>query len=162
MTTGFTHHGRLTPAQTAVIAGYARGHTTFKVAEDLGMSERAIRHHVERAARRAGVTGRPLPGLVHHAYLHDLFSGLSRLAIRTQTPPPHLQLARSQQAALECMALGMSTKATARHLGIGRETARAYRRSLYRRIGTTSPPHAVALGWQWGLLNHTGSSAVSA
>ncbi|MFI5880883.1 LuxR C-terminal-related transcriptional regulator [Streptomyces sp. NPDC051554] len=160
MTTGFTPHGHLTPAQTAVIAGYARGYTTLKVEERLGLSERAIRHHIERAARRADVTGRPLPGLVNYAYLHDLFSGISRLAIRTRTPPPHRQLARSQQAVLECMALGMSTNATARHLGIGRETTRAYRRGLYRRIGTTSPPHAVALGWQWGLLSHTGQAAV--
>lgn len=152
MSLGFTPHGRLTPAQIGVIAGYARGHRTQGVAADLGISPRAVRGHVSRAARRTGTEGRSLSALVDHAYRHGDFDDFPDLAIKSQPVPAVLRLPRSLKRTLQCIARGLSTSATAIELRIGRATVREYRRRLYERLGTTLPPRAVALGWQWKLL----------
>ncbi|MCX5239751.1 LuxR C-terminal-related transcriptional regulator [Streptomyces prunicolor] len=152
MSLGPTPHGRLTPAQTGVIAGYARGHRMQQVAAELGISPRAVRGHVSRAARRTGIEGRSLGALVDHAYRHGDFDTIPDLAIKTQPVPPALRMPRSLRRTLQCIARGLSTSATAQELGVSRATAREYRRRLYEQLGTTLPPRAVALGWQWRLL----------
>ncbi|WP_019060021.1 LuxR C-terminal-related transcriptional regulator [Streptomyces prunicolor] len=152
MSLGFTPHGRLTPAQTGVIACYARGHGTQQVAAELGISPRAVCGHVSRAARRTGIEGRSLGALVDHAYRHHDFDGIPDLAVKTQAVPPALRMPGSLRRTLQCTARGLSTSATAHELGVGKATVREYRRRLYERLGTTLPPRAVALGWQWRLL----------
>ncbi|MCI3277581.1 helix-turn-helix transcriptional regulator [Streptomyces cylindrosporus] len=147
----------LSPAQVRVIAAYACGGSTATLTADLGMSERTIRRHVQRAARRATISNRVLPGLVDYAYRHGYFADIPDLAIKPRTPPPHLRLPISQLRTLQYMAQGLSTGATARKLGIKRESARAYRDRLYERLGTTCAYRAVALGWQWGLLGPANS-----
>ncbi|MFI1535506.1 LuxR C-terminal-related transcriptional regulator [Streptomyces anandii] len=151
MSADLTPAGRLTPAQIRVIAGYARGLQAAQIATDLGISPRAIRGHVGRAARRTGTTGRPYAALIDHAYRHRDFDDFPDLAVKAATPP-ELRLERCLRRTLECLARGMSTNATAQALGVSKATAREYRHRLYRRLGTTHPPHAVALAWQNRLL----------
>lgn len=143
----------LSPAQVSVIAAYARGATSSsQVSAQLGISDRAIRGHIQRAARRAGITGRPLPALVDYAYRHRYFDDIPDLAITNRATPSRLRLPGSQRRTLQCLAQGMSTGATARELGVKRETAREYRNRLYARLGTVYAYRAVALGWQHGIL----------
>jgi len=142
----------LSPTQVQVIAAYARGAATSEVSARLGISQRAIRHHIQRAAARAQIAGRPLPGLVDYAYRHGYFDDIPDLAVKTPGAPPRLRLPRSQQRTLQYMAQGLSTGATARDLGVSRETARVYRNRLFERLGTVCAYHAVALGWQHNLL----------
>lgn len=152
MNAGTTPQGRLTPAQIAVIAGYARGHGTERVAAELGISPRAVRGHVHRATRRLQLSGRSLAALVDHAYQYDDFTGYPDLAVKTQPVPPAFRLPRSLVRTLQCIARGLSTSGTAQELGVGKTTVREYRRRLWTQFGTTQPARAVALGRQWRLL----------
>lgn len=144
----------LSPAQISVIAAYARGHRTAKVSEVLGMSERAVRGHIARAARRAQVSGRPLGGLVHHCYVNSLFDAdtYPDLAVRTSAPPPALRLQPRPRFVLGCMAEGLSLNATARELDISKASVMTYRKRIFAQFGTRELPRVIAMGWRWGHL----------
>ncbi|WP_369043442.1 helix-turn-helix transcriptional regulator [Streptomyces sp. Midd1] len=151
---GDTQDLPLSPAQISVIAAYARGHRTAKVSEVLGMSERAVRGHIARAARRARVSGRPLGGLVHHCYKHRLFEPdtYPDLAVRTTATPPALRLQPRPRIVLGCMAEGLSLNATARELGISKASVMTYRTRVFAQFGSRELPRVIAMGWQWSLL----------
>ncbi|MET7944399.1 LuxR C-terminal-related transcriptional regulator [Streptomyces sp. NPDC005302] len=145
---------KLTPGQIRVIAAYARGLRTSQITKTLGMSERSVRDHVARAAKRAQIEGRPLGALIHYAYTHGLFDGTeyADLAVRTRETPPQLRLPRGLCLVLGCMAEGLSLGATGKELGISRTTVMQYRKRIYTRFHTRELSRAVAMGWQWGLL----------
>ncbi|MFJ8798472.1 LuxR C-terminal-related transcriptional regulator [Streptomyces sp. NPDC102487] len=151
---GDTRDTALSPAQISVIAAYARGLRTAQVCATLDMSQRAVRSHILRAARRAQVSGRPLGGLVHHCYKHQLFDAdtYPDLAIRATAPPPALRLQNRPRLVLGCMAEGLSLNATAQELGISKASVMTYRRRVFAAFGSRELPRVVAIGWQWGHL----------
>ncbi|MCX5285955.1 LuxR C-terminal-related transcriptional regulator [Streptomyces sp. NBC_00198] len=151
---GDTPDTALSPAQISVIAAYARGLHTAQVCTTLGMSQRAVRGHIARAARRAHITGRPLGGLVHHCYQQRLFdtSAYPDLAVRTTAPPPALRLQHRPRIVLGCMAEGLSLNATANELGISKASVMTYRKRIFAQFGTRELPRVIAMGWQWGHL----------
>ncbi|MFJ6085103.1 LuxR C-terminal-related transcriptional regulator [Streptomyces sp. NPDC092369] len=138
-----------TPAQTLVIAGYARGQKADAIATSLGISSSAVRNHTRRASKRIEVRNRSLAALVDHAYASGAFDGIPDLAVKRT---PHVMpIVRSLQQVLDCLVRGMSTNGIALELAISRSTAREYRRRLFAQLGTDYPPHAVARAWQMGL-----------
>jgi DNA-binding NarL/FixJ family response regulator len=54
---------KLTVRQTQVVALVAKGCSDKRIASELGISTETVRDHVEQAARRVGVQGRPRLGL---------------------------------------------------------------------------------------------------
>ncbi len=52
------HQGQLTPREREVAALIARGMTNAEIALSLGLSASTVKHYVEAAMRKAGVTNR--------------------------------------------------------------------------------------------------------
>ncbi|MGW0795965.1 LuxR C-terminal-related transcriptional regulator [Streptomyces sp. NPDC002692] len=148
--------GHLTTAQISVLAGYARGWPTGRVASELVITPKTVRGHIRRATARLGMTGtRPLPALVNHAYTRRDFAGIPELAVLDQPTPPNLRLPNAQSHVLHGIARGLSMNAIASELGVEKGMAATHRRNLFTRLGTTRAEHAVALAWQAGLLPYT-------
>ncbi|MFB6881207.1 NUDIX hydrolase [Streptomyces noursei] len=88
------------------------------------------------------------------ALIHaSLAAGLIQAPHAIRTPV----LGRDSQAALLCMAAGLSTTDTARALRVSVQTLSQARDALRREMGAMSDVHAVALGWA-GRLLHAGSA----
>ncbi|MFE5140373.1 LuxR C-terminal-related transcriptional regulator [Streptomyces fagopyri] len=146
---------QLTTAQIGVLAGYARGWPTDRVATALAISPKTVRGHVRRATERLGIkNARPLPALVHHAYTHCDFVGIPELAVLDHPTPSKMRLPDFQNQVLQGIAHGLSMDAIASELGVEKGVANTHRRNLFTRLGTSRAEHAVALAWQAGLLPH--------
>ncbi|WP_051853089.1 helix-turn-helix domain-containing protein [Streptomyces aureocirculatus] len=137
----------LTPGQIRVVAGLARGHCAARIAADLGISTAAVDTRIRRASARAGIHRRPHPQLVNHAYRRGY---LTHLPPEPRQPVPCLTARLAQS--LDATTRGLSLTEAAAEMGVTRATANTYRRRLYRLLGARTRAHAVALGWQAGLL----------
>ncbi|MEL3944837.1 hypothetical protein [Streptomyces sp. LNU-CPARS28] len=137
----------LTRRQILVIAGLARGHTTPRIAIHLNIPTEAVRSRICRAATRTGIYRSRHAGLVHHAYTHGYLTNLTpeaRAPITVLTP----RLA----GALDALTRGLPLADSGAEMGVSPDVAREYRRQLYALLGARTRAHAVALGWQAGLL----------
>jgi DNA-binding NarL/FixJ family response regulator len=54
------HQGQLSPREREVAGLVARGMTNAEIARSLGLSTSTVKHYVETAMRKAGVTNRVL------------------------------------------------------------------------------------------------------
>lgn len=52
------HQAQLSPREREVAGFVARGMTNAEIARSLGLSASTVKHHVESAMRKAGVTNR--------------------------------------------------------------------------------------------------------
>lgn len=136
----------LTPAQVRVIAGYARGRHTHEIAADTHVTISAVRAHVTRAVARVGLHSHRQAVLVDHAYACGYLAGLP------PEPRPPASVAGRQREVLLYLAEGRTTDEIAVLLGVTAHTANEHRRRLYEALGAHTRAHAVALGWQAGLL----------
>jgi DNA-binding NarL/FixJ family response regulator len=74
------------------------------------------------------------------------------------TTPPRRPLTPDQLLLLQLIAAGDTQRQIARHLRIHQKTICTRIRRLYRTLGATNAPHAVALGYQRGHLTLTGDN----
>jgi DNA-binding CsgD family transcriptional regulator/DNA-binding Xre family transcriptional regulator len=81
-----------------------------------------------------------------------------RLTLTPVDPPTGVHLSRRERQVLELIAQGLESQEIAERLGIGERTARDYRKTLYKALGARSGGHAVALGYQYGLLPASGAA----
>ncbi|MGW5736976.1 MULTISPECIES: response regulator transcription factor [Streptomyces] len=141
------HCRPLAPKDLKVIAGLARGHQLAQIGADLKTPARTLRNRTGRLARRLGLAGAPSPSLVNYAYQHGYLAALA------PEPRDHLRpLTATETQTLEHIAQGLSVEQAASHLVISRHTLNSRRRALYLRLSAHTAAHAVALGWQHGLL----------
>jgi DNA-binding CsgD family transcriptional regulator len=136
----------LTPAQVRVIAGYARGRRTREIAADTHVTPKAVRSHLIRAAARAGLPGYRQAALVDHAYARGYLTNL-----QPETRPP-ASVAGRQLQVLRLLAEGLTAEEIAVRLGVKPSTVIEHCNRLYAALGARHRAHAVALGWQAGLL----------
>ncbi|MEV0324796.1 LuxR C-terminal-related transcriptional regulator [Streptomyces sp. NPDC050658] len=146
------HCQPVTPDDITVIAGLARGHALGRICEDLSKSPRATRRRLRQLADRLGLTGHPRPQLVDYAYRNGHLDGLA-----PEPRPPIDELPGRLAQTLDALARGLTIDETAREMGISPDTARAHRRRLYTLLEARTRTHAVALGWQLGLLGRAPS-----
>lgn len=137
----------LTRPQVQAIAGLARGHHLPAIAAYLNLTRNTVRDRLAYAAHRLDIHGGTHPQLVHYAYLHGY---LDKLDPEPREPLTALPLREAQS--LNALTRGLSVAQTASELGIAPNTADVQRRSLYRRLEAFTAAHAVALGWQHGLM----------
>lgn len=142
----------MSAGEIQVIAAYARGHSPARAAQDLNVSLKTVEARTRRVAARLGVPGGPHTVLVDHAYRHG------HLTINVPRRRP--QLGTRAVDLLWLLARGLGVRAIAAEFGISRTTAREYRRRLFTALGANSPEHAVAIGWETGLL-HTDTDATT-
>ncbi|MFD9903875.1 response regulator transcription factor [Streptomyces sp. NPDC059063] len=144
----------LTRCQIGVIARLARGDSSECIAADLALAPDAVRSHIRRAAARTGLDRLPQAQLVDYAYRHGYLPALPAEHRRyPETLPPSLL------AVLQGTARGLSLNEMARELRVSRGTVHEYRRRLHAQLNARTRGHAVALGWQAGLLTHAPADA---
>jgi DNA-binding CsgD family transcriptional regulator len=131
--------------EVRIIAELALGRRTRHIAAQLGLTDAALKSRITYTARRLNIRGLKHPQLVHHA------SGHGYLAVPTPPDNP-LCLPLREAQSLTALTRGLSVAQTAAELGIAYDTANMQRRTLYRRLDAHTGAHAVALGWQLGLL----------
>lgn len=136
----------LTPRQVQVVAGLARGGTEASIGRALGVARATVHRHVENAARAAGVSGHRHAGLVDFGYRTGVLAGL--------TPEPRARIVLSPRMAdvLDGLARGVGLPEIAVELGLSEGTVRTHAKRLYAALGVGCRAHAVAIGWQCGLL----------
>lgn len=136
-----------TNRQVQVLAGIARGLPNEKIAADLGITTAGVHTHVRRLCKRAGTSSRA--ELVAYGYRTGILAGL--------TPEPRivLGLAARHLQILEHMAHGLSNEEIAVRLHLTENSIKSYAKYLYARLQATGRPHAVALGYQHGLIPTT-------
>jgi DNA-binding NarL/FixJ family response regulator len=61
-------------------------------------------------------------------------------------------MTRRQQQILQLLSLGLTEQQVADELGLGRETVKSHSKEIRRHLGARSKTHAVAIGFQTGLL----------
>lgn len=142
----------LTSDDLKIIKGLARGHSTPRIADDLHTEPRAVRSRITSAATRLGIRHGLHPRLVDYAYRHGY---LTTPAIEA----PEVALTPMETEELADVVQGLSVPQTAADLGLSRHTVQNRRRALYVRLGAHTAAHAVALGWQLGLLGPASEAA---
>ncbi|MEV0526010.1 hypothetical protein AB0I66_21475 [Streptomyces sp. NPDC050439] len=129
------HTECLTPLDRQIIAGLARGHGAARIAADLRLPDaRNVHQHIAAACTRIGLHRQSQTLLVNYAYKHGYMEGLTPETIQRTgrlTPRRHETL-----------------------IALARGDTLPYNRreQLRRHLGAKTCPHAVALGWQLGLL----------
>lgn len=63
-----------------------------------------------------------------------------------------LDLSARERQCLELIAEGLTDRLIGKRLHVSEETVSVYLRGLYLKLGARNRPHAVALGYQMGLL----------
>ncbi|MEV8477871.1 helix-turn-helix transcriptional regulator [Streptomyces sp. NPDC051173] len=135
----------LTCRQLQIVGGIARGRSNGQIGAALGLSADGVRAHVSRILRATGECCRA--GIVDHAYRTGLLKGLP------PEPRPPVTLTLRRRQVLASMAAGLTNAQIGRQLGIAEETVRTAAHRLFAQLGATDRAHAVALGWQHGLLD---------
>jgi len=127
-----------------MLAGAARGRTNEQIAAALGVKHATVSSTLLRAGRVLRTGSRA--GMVHRAYQEGVLTGL------VPEQRPGLQVSPAQSAVLCGLAQGYSVREIADTLVVSENTVKTHLRKLFLALGATSRSHAVALGWQHGLL----------
>lgn len=134
----------LSPREIEVITGLARGLTRAEIAECLGLKPATVATHLRKITRYPGCVHRA--GAVATAYRAGWLAGLA------PEPRGPVRLSRRRREVLAGMADGLTDQEIAVRLGIGEPTARTHARRMLRALDARTRAHAVALGFQHGLL----------
>lgn len=139
----------ITPRQVQIIAGIARGHSNERIAADLDITATGVHSHVHRISRRIGKdTGSSQrAGIVGYAYRAGILAGLT-----PEPRPPFEGLSMRLLQILNCMAHGLSDVEIGRTLHLSPYTVKTHAQRLYGCLNAACRSHAVALGYQHGLL----------
>lgn len=133
-----------------VISGYARGLTVREIANELGITEKAVRSRTLTVSRSLGIKGARQAALVEYAYQHG-YLAVPRHRRRNVKP-----LTPRLAEVLDCAARGLGFRATADELGIAGRTARAHRDRLHKTLKVHTTARAVAVAWETGLRGAAG------
>ncbi|MFH9072713.1 LuxR C-terminal-related transcriptional regulator [Streptomyces alboflavus] len=137
---------RFTAQQRRVVAGLARGHAEEQIARALFLSPHTVRAHIRGAAAVARLSSPYHQRLVEYGYQTG---ALARLAPEPRDVQP---LPRRLVQVLDGVRRGLPDCQIAAELGVSVPTVRTHVRRLLRALGARTRAHAVALGWQAGLL----------
>lgn len=125
----------LTHLDLKIIAGLARGHRTARIAHDLHLpGVRTVHHHIGAACTRVGLERQSQRLLVDYAYRHGYMDGLTPETIQRTG-----RLTARRHETLIALARGDNVPHRRRD-------------QLCQHLGAKTGPHAIALGWQLGLL----------
>lgn len=136
----------------AILAGLARGYSVQEIATGTGTPYGTLRHRVLRLRARIGAAN--AAHAVAIAYESGWMAGLA------PEPRGPLVLSRRQHQVLALMAGGKTNQAIGRIVELSPASVITYVRRLYAALDASRPgdisastrPHAVALGYQHGLL----------
>lgn len=127
-----------------ILTGIARGAEAPQIAERLGTSGASTGMRINRMIHRYGTGNRA--GLIDYAYRQGWLVGLAR----EQRVP--VLLPRPLRVVLAGAAAGLPNADIADRLGLGVRGVRRRFECLFDALDARHRSHAVALGWQLGLL----------
>ncbi|MEV6504836.1 LuxR C-terminal-related transcriptional regulator [Streptomyces sp. NPDC051642] len=140
-----THPRPITRRELWILTGIARGAEDPQIAERLGMSGDCTKMRVNRMIHRYGTGNRA--GLIDYAYRQGWLAGLAR-----EQRVPILLLPRPLRVILAGAAAGLPNAEIADRLGLSVRGVRRQFECLFDVLDARHRSHAVALGWQLGLL----------
>ncbi|MYV64452.1 hypothetical protein GT043_00410 [Streptomyces sp. SID2131] len=135
-----------------ILAGLARGHTLVEIGQTIGAPAGTVRNRLFRLRHRIGAANGAQAVAI--AYQNGWLNGLA------PEPRDRIGLSGRQHQALTLIAAGHSNNGIGRLLGLGDSSVATYIRRLYVALGVdrtnttfaVARPHAVAIGYQHGLL----------
>jgi DNA-binding NarL/FixJ family response regulator len=136
---------RLSPAELAVVALLAQGHTRTETATRLGMPPRTVRTHLDHAANHAR-TGHTQAGIIAAACRNGLLDHLPHKPRRLGRRPEHWN------NTLTNLAAGLTDTQIAANLYLSVSAVRSRHKVLYRWLGAKDRAHAVLIAHQLGIL----------
>ncbi|MFD5697489.1 helix-turn-helix transcriptional regulator [Streptomyces lasiicapitis] len=137
----------LSREQIQVIAGLARGRTGADIAHDLNLTPETVRSQVRRTSALLGLNARYCrPMLVDYGYRSGLLTHLRPEPRQAPCLTPRMT------EVLDRVRRGLPNADIAAELGLSYDTVRTHMKRLLAKLGAESRAHAVALGWQAGLL----------
>jgi DNA-binding NarL/FixJ family response regulator len=134
----------LPPLYRRVLAGLARGRSNVEIATDLGVSVNRVRSTLDQLGARAGTSFRS--GIVGWAYRTGQLTGLA------PEPRPGLRLSPARLQVLDGMARGLTDEQIAAVRWVSVNTVKAQGKEVFAALGVRCRAHAVAIGYQHGLL----------
>lgn len=151
---GCHHCQPLTPDMLNIIAALAEGHAVPHISRNLNTPARTLRTHIAATANRLGIRHTPQVRLVDYAYRHGHLT-----APEADPYEPLKPLTWRDEQTLQAIARGLSVAQAASEIHRSPHTVDTHRKALYARLGARTGAHAVALGWQLGLLGPTAEGA---
>lgn len=134
----------LTDRQVQIVAGFARGHTSRQIGLHLGITWETVDAHRSRISAATGCGSRV--EIVNYAYENAYLADL---------PPedrPPILLSGFEQEVLDLLPLGLGNAAIARQLFVSEGAVKSCVGRIFSKFGVSDRAHAVAIGWQQGLL----------
>lgn len=134
----------LTRRHVQVIAGFARGHSSYEIGYRLGITWETVKDHRSRISLATGCGSRA--EIVNYAYEHGYLTAL---------PPENrapIRLKPFELDVLGLMASDLEYAAIAAQLFKSRGAVKSCATRIFRKLGVRDRAHAVAIGWQQGLL----------
>ncbi|WP_030745716.1 helix-turn-helix transcriptional regulator [Streptomyces sp. NRRL S-31] len=128
----------------------AEGHGREATAWKLGVSRRTFYREADEACRQLGVRGLNFAALLNRAISKKLI---------TVAPRDHVTLTKLQDEILHLIAAGYHTPEIAKLCGMSPSGAKYHVTRIARALKATNRLHAVALGWQCGILSRDVSDA---
>jgi DNA-binding NarL/FixJ family response regulator len=126
------------------LAGLARGQTNAQIAQALGVDRSQVAKSISNAMCRLGQKNRF--GLVAAAYRSGVLAKLQ------PEPRPPIRIFRRQLEVLQGMAEGLDNSEIGLRFDINPSSVVTRATKLYRALGVRRRTHAVAIGYQQGLL----------
>ncbi|MFF5860886.1 LuxR C-terminal-related transcriptional regulator [Streptomyces sp. NPDC012751] len=121
----------------------AEGHGREATAWKLGVSRRTFYREADEACRQLGVRGLNFAALLNRAISKKLI---------TVAPRDHVTFTKLQDEILHLIAAGYRTTEIAKLYGVSPSGAKYHVTRIVRALKATNRVHAVALGWQCGIL----------
>jgi DNA-binding NarL/FixJ family response regulator len=138
---------RISARESQVLAGLARGRRYDEIAADLRLSVPTVRTHMTRLAHRYEIQGRAGgAALVGAGYR---YGDLTQLPAE---PRERVRLGKATLAVLDGMSWGLTNREIGKRRDRDEETVRSLTWRLFKALGATNRPHAVALAYQHGYL----------
>lgn len=133
----------LTKRELQVLAGVAHGRTIHEIGSKLYLSESTVRTYMRCARRKLGARNRAHAATI--AFVRGLLNG-ERAAF------PAFELPAAAHAVLAMYARGLENEEIAARIGCNRSSVTRIGKQIRDRLGATNRAHAVAIGYETGLL----------
>ncbi|MFH9677752.1 response regulator transcription factor [Streptomyces sp. NPDC017405] len=137
----------MTDRARVIIEHLARGDLRKETARILGIAESSLYREIATTCRKLDIPVRPAAA-VNTAIIKRLI---------TLPPGEPVDLTKVQIDVLRLIAAGRGTSEIAAMYGIAPDTVRYHVRRIMKALGARHRVHAVALGWQRGILGPPGA-----
>lgn len=137
----------LTNRETELLALVANGMTNNEVAKELFIRTDTVKNHMRHISQKLGVHGLSRTHAIRKAYEFGIFKA------RTDGPTTQDGLGHREREVLHHISYGLNNQEIGKKMFLGEETIKTYVRRTLKKLHAKNRTHAVAIGFESGLLS---------